>query len=166
MESKKFVNLTSNYKNFLLDCENIFKLIELNDILSIEKLNDIYININLCIQSNELQISDINHLIQNYSKPNDQVNNLKKFVYLRNYLIIKILLRSSKWKDFISKLKIKCNNANTKNVENAFIKLLEKYLGMWNTIDKIINLDKRNNIKMVEIIDPDDYSFIFNILKI
>jgi len=166
MESKKFVNLTSNYKNFLLDCENIFKLVELNDSLSIEKLNELHMAINLCIQSNELQISDINHLIQNYSKPNDQVNNLKKFVYLRNYLIIKILLRSSKWKDFISKLKIKCNSTNTKDVENAFIKLLEKYLGIWNTIDKIINLDKRNNIKIVEIIDPDDYSFIFNILKI
>lgn len=162
MESKKFVNLTNNYKKFLLECDNIFKEIELNDNLSIDKLNKLHKIINIAIQTNELQISDINHLLENYSKENTQVENLKKFVYLRNFLIIKILLRSEYFTDFIIKLKNKYNNNNIKELENGFIKLLEKYLGLWNTIEQIIILDKKNNIKMIEIIDPDDYKFILN----
>jgi hypothetical protein len=129
------------------------------------RLNQIHKSIEDLLEINELQISDINHLIENYIKQNDQINNLKKLVHVRNYKIISILLRSSQWKDFILKLKLKCDNANIKNVENAFIKLLEKYLGTWNTIDKFIVLDKKNNVKTVEIFDPDDYIYLFDILK-
>jgi len=165
MESKKFSNLSSNYKKFLQDCLNIFNNIELNDNLDLAHLNVLHKSIETCLQPNELQISDINHLIENYLKNNDQIVNLQKLVHLRNYKIIKILLRSNQWKDFIIKLKNKCNETNTKNIENSFIKLLEKYLGTWNTIDKFIILDKKNSIKTVEIVDPDDYEFLIKILK-
>ena len=192
MESKKFSNLSSNYKKFLQECSNIFNNKELNDNLDLSKLNLLHKSIEEYLQPNELQISDINHLIENYLKNNDQIINLQKLVHLRNYKIIAILLRSGEssgdkrsgespdgkrsgdssgdkrsgqWKDFIIKLKTKCNNTNTKNIENAFMKLLEKYLGTWNTIEKFIILDKKNTIKAVEIIDPDDYDFLINILK-
>lgn len=165
MESKKFSNLSSNYKKFLQECSSIFNNIELNDNLDLLDLNVLQKSIETYLQPNELQISDINHLIENYLKNNDQIVNLQKFVHLRNYKIIKILLRSSQWKEFIIKLKSKCNKTNTKNIENAFIKLLEKYLGTWNTIDKFIILDKKNSIKTVEIVDPDDYEFLIKILK-
>jgi hypothetical protein len=165
MESKKFSNLSSNYKKFLQECSNTFNNIELNDNLDLSRLNMIHKSIETCLQPNELQISDINHLIENYLKNNDQIVNLQKLVHLRNYKIIQILLRSGEWKDFIIKLKNKCSNTNTKNIENAFIKLLEKYLGTWNTIDKFIILDKKNSIKTVEIVDPDDYEFLIKIIK-
>ena len=167
MESKKFSNLSSNYKKFLQECSNIFNNIELNDNLDLSRLNMIHKSIETCLQPNELQISDINHLIENYLKNNDQIINLQKLVHLRNYKIIQILLRSSdsQWKEFIIKLKNKCNETNIKNVENAFIKLLEKYLGTWNAIDKFIILDKKNSIKTVEIVDPDDYEFLIKIIK-
>jgi hypothetical protein len=165
MESKKFSNLSSNYKKFLQECSNTFNNIELNDNLDLSHLNILHKSIETCLQPNELQISDINHLIENYLKNNDQIVNLQKLVHLRNYKIIKILLRSNQWKDFIIKLKNKCNETNTKNIENSFIKLLEKYLGTWNTIDKFIILDKKNSIKTVEIVDPDDYEFLIKILK-
>ena len=174
MESKKFSNLSSNYKKFLQDCSNIFNNIELNDNLDLSHLNILHKSIETYLQPNELQISDINHLIENYLKNNDQIINLQKLVHLRNYKIIKILLRSgnsseskqsSQWKEFILKLKNKCNETNVKNIENSFIKLLEKYLGTWNTIDKFIILDKRNSIKTVEIVDPDDYEFLIKIIK-
>jgi hypothetical protein len=165
MESKKFSNLSSNYKKFLQECSNTFNNIELNDNLDLSHLNVLHKSIETYLQPNELQISDINHLIENYLKNNDQIVNLQKLVHLRNYKIIKILLRSSQWKDFIIKLKSKCNESNTKNIENCFIKLLEKYLGTWNTIDKFIILDKKNSIKTVEIVDPDDYEFLIKILK-
>jgi len=165
MESKKFSNLSSNYKKFLQECSNTFNNIELNDNLDLAHLNLLHKSIETCLQPNELQISDINHLIENYLKNNDQIVNLQKLVHLRNYKIIKILLRSNQWKEFIIKLKSKCNETNTKNIENSFIKLLEKYLGTWNTIDKFIILDKKNSIKTVEIVDPDDYDFLIKILK-
>jgi hypothetical protein len=167
MESKKFSNLSSNYKKFLQECSNTFNNIELNDNLDLSHLNILHKSIETCLQPNELQISDINHLIENYLKNNDQIVNLQKLVHLRNYKIIQILLRSSdsQWKEFIIKLKSKCNQTNIKNIENAFIKLLEKYLGTWNTIDKFIILDKKNSIKTVEIVDPDDYEFLIKILK-
>ena len=201
MESKKFSNLSSNYKNFLQECSNIFNNIELNDNLDLSKLNILHKSIEECLQPNELQISDINHLIENYLKNNDQIINLQKLVHLRNYKIIQILLRSgdvshlsdgkrsgnishlsdgkrsgdvshlsdgkrsNQWKEFIIKLKSKCNETNTKKIENSFIKLLEKYLGTWNTIEKFIILDKKNSIKTVEIVDPDDFNFLINILK-
>jgi hypothetical protein len=165
MESKKFSNLSLNYKNFLFKCSDIFNNIELTNNLDLLKLNQIHKSIEDLLEIYELQISDINHLIENYIKQNEQINNLKKLVHIRNYKIISILLRSEQWKDFILKLKTKCENTNIKNVENGFIKLLEKYLGTWNTIDKFIILDKKNNIKNVEIFDPDDYIYLFNILK-
>ena len=201
MESKKFSNLSSNYKNFLQECSNIFNNIELNDNLDLSKLNILHKSIEECLQPNELQISDINHLIENYLKNNNQIINLQKLVHLRNYKIIQILLRSgdvshlsdgkrsgnishlsdgkrsgdvshlsdgkrsNQWKEFIIKLKSKCNETNTKKIENSFIKLLEKYLGTWNTIEKFIILDKKNSIKTVEIVDPDDFNFLINILK-
>lgn len=165
MESKKFSNLSSNYKKFLQECSNTFNNIELNDNLDLAHLNLLHKSVETCLQPNELQISDINHLIENYLKNNDQIVNLQKLVHLRNYKIIKILLRSNQWKEFIIKLKSKCNETNTKNIENSFIKLLEKYLGTWNTIDKFIILDKKNSIKTVEIVDPDDYDFLIKILK-
>jgi hypothetical protein len=165
MESKKFSNLSSNYKKFLQECFNIFNNIELNNNLDLARLNIIHKSVETYLQPNDLQISDINHLIENYLKNNDQIVNLQKLVYLRNYKIIQILLRSSEWKEFIIKLKNKCNETNTKNVENSFIKLLEKYLGTWNTIDKFIILDKKNSIKTVEIVDPDDYEFLIKIIK-
>jgi hypothetical protein len=209
MESKKFSNLSSNYKKFLQECSNIFNNIELNDNLDLSKLNVLHKSIEERLQPNELQISDINHLIENYLKNNDQIINLQKLVHLRNYKIIQILLRSgdasrlpdgkrsgdasrlpdgkrsgdasllpdgkrsgdasrlpsNQWKEFIIKLKSKCNETNAKKIENSFIKLLEKYLGTWNTIDKFIILDKKNSIKTVEIVDPDDFNFLINILK-
>ena len=165
MESKKFSNLSSNYKKFLIECSNIFNNVELNDNLDLSQINLLHKSIEICLQSNELQVSDINHLIENYLKTNDQIINLQKLVHLRNYKIIALLLRSGQWKDFIIKLKNKCNETNIKNIENAFLKLLEKYLGTWNTIDKFIILDKKNSIKSVEIIDPDDYTFLINIIK-
>jgi hypothetical protein len=123
------------------------------------------INLNIDCDANQIKTILLNNN-QNYLKNNDQIVNLQKLVHLRNYKIIQILLRSGEWKEFIIKFKNKCNETNTKNVENAFIKLLEKYLGTWNTIDKFIILDKKNSIKTVEIVDPDDYEQPIDTLNI
>ena len=68
------------------------------------------------------------------------------------------------WKNFILKIKLK-TSAKTKDIENAVLELLKKYMGMWDTIENIIVIDKKGIVKSVELFDPDDYNFILNLLK-
>jgi hypothetical protein len=167
MESKKFFNLPSEYKDFLSNCEKITKLSLIDGKTSLDELCGIHIQISKCLDQNNLQISDINHLLSNYSKSNTQVENLKKLVYYRNYYLITNCIRTEQWKEFIKGLKIKKleSELKIKDIENACLELLEKYMGTWNTVEKIIVIDKKGSIKSIEIIDPDDYNFIFNLLK-
>ena len=76
-------------------------------------------------------------------------------------------LRTDQWKDFILQIKSKTSDTKikTKLVENSVMELLKKYIGTWNTIEKIIVIDKKGVTKSIELIDPDDYEFIFNLLK-
>lgn len=166
MESKKFVNLSSGYKDFLSLCSKINGLNIIDGKTNLLALNSLHSQVEKCLSSFELQISDINHLILNYSKSNEQLDHLKKLVYYRNYYMITNCLRTDQWKEFISGIKSKTSNSvKTKQVENSVMKLLEKYMGTWDAIEKIIVIDKKGIIKSIELIDPDDYEFIFNLLK-
>ena len=81
-------------------------------------------------------------------------------------MIITSCLRTNEvqWKNFILKIKLK-TSAKTKDIENAVLELLKKYMGMWDTIENIIVIDKKGIVKSVELFDPDDYNFILNLLK-
>lgn len=163
---KKFVNLSSNYKNFLNNCSNIFNNVNLTDELELDELNNYKSQVESLLINYDMQISDINNLIENYDKKNDQIINFKKLIYIRNYNLLQLVLRSDQWKNFIIKLKNKCiekteKNISNKQIEHIFIGLLEKYIGSWNTLDKFIIFNKKNNIKDIEIIDPEDYNYIF-----
>ena len=166
MEAKKFTNLSSEYKNFLLACSKLIIIQTINENTSLNVLNQAHSEVTKCLYPLELQISDINHLLLNYSKTNEQVEQLKKIAYYRNYLIITSCLRTNEvqWKNFILKIKLK-TSAKTKDIENAVLELLKKYMGMWDTIENIIVIDKKGIVKSVELFDPDDYNFIFNLLK-
>jgi len=165
MESKKFVNLPSGYKDFLSECEKITNLPQIDGKTSLYELSELYSKISKCLDENNLQISDINHLVTNYSKPNSQVDHLKKLIYYRNYYLITNCIRTDQWKELIKGIKTKNQELKTKDIENATLKLLEKYMGSWDTVEKIIVIDKKGNIKSIEIVDPDDWDFIFNLVK-
>ena len=165
MESKKFVNLPKNYREYLYNCDKIIN-IDINDMIDLISLNNLHKEIENLLINYDLQISDINHFIQNYDKENEIINKIKKLIYYRNFNLIKLILRSSIWKNFIINIKSKIDRDLTiKQIENGVIKLFEKYIGTWNTIDKYIKI-KKNEIKEIEIIDPDDYKYIFNYEKI
>lgn len=170
MESKKFVNLPSGYKDFLSGCEQISKLSSINGQTCLSDLCSLHLQVSKCLDQNSLQISDINHLVTNYSKPNVQVEQLKKLLYYRNYYLITDCIKTDRWKDLIREIKQKLSpelklKAKTKDIENATLKLLEKHMGSWDTIEKIIVIDKKGSIKSIELVDPDDWDFIFNLLK-
>lgn len=161
MDNKKFVNLSTQYKNFL----NKIKDINISNNLSFDELNDLHKNIENIFVQYDLQISDVNHMMENYEKTNNQIDILKKLVYHRNYNYMKMILRSECWKDFIIKLRIKLQDKKkltVKQVEEIFIKLLNRHINRWNSLDKYIIMNKRNQIKEIEIIDPEDYKYIFD----
>ena len=162
MDNKKFVNLSAEYKNFLI------KIKEINisfDNLDFNELNDLHIKIQNYLEEFNLQISDINHMMENYEKTNNQIEMLIKLVYYRNYNYMKMILRSGCWKDFIIKLRMKLQDKRKltiKEIEEVFIKLLNRYIGRWNSLDKFIVMNKKNQINEIEIIDPEDYKYIFD----
>ena len=159
---KKFVNLSIHYKNFL---NKINDILVLSDNLSFYELDEIKKKVENNLEEFELQISDINHMMDNCEKPNFQIEKLKKLVYIRNYNYLKLILRSECWKDFIIKLRIKLQdkkNITIKQTEKLFLNLLQKYMNTWNSVDKFGIMNKKNQIKDIEIIDPEDYKFIIN----
>lgn len=164
MESKKFLNLPSNYKNFLAECAKI-NLNSIDGKTDIKTLNNYVKQVETCAEQFNLEILDINNLMLNYNKSNNQVDLLKKLVHYKNYYIITNCIRSQEWKEFIHNIKIKNQDIKTSKIEKAVIELFERYIGLWNTIEKIIVIDKKNNIKSIELIDPEDYEFIYNLCK-
>ncbi len=165
MESKKFVNLSAEYKDFLFECSKINELEQINGKTELKALTDLHNQISKCLQTKQLQISDINHIMANCTKTNSQISQLKKLTNYRNYYIITNCLRTSQWKEFIGKIKTKIPHAKVQEIEGAVAKLFEKYMGTWDTIEKIIVIDKKGLVKSIELVDPDDYEFIFNLLK-
>jgi preprotein translocase subunit Sss1 len=178
MESKKFVNLSAEYKNFLSECSKIDKLGQIDDMYvpsgmqpsasgktQFQVLTDLHNQVSKTLETKQLQISDINHLMINYTKPNTQVSQLKKLTHYRNYYIITNCLRTPQWKEFVSKIKTKIPNASIQEIEEVITKLLERYMGTWDTVEKIIVIDKKGLVKSIELVDPDDFEFIFNLLK-
>ncbi len=165
MESKKFVNLSAEYKDFLLECSKINELGQIDGKTQLNVLTNLHNQVSKCLETKQLQISDINHLMANCIKSNEQISHLKKLTHYRNYYIITNCLRSSQWKEFIAKIKTKIVNVKLQEIESAMTQLLEKYIGTWDTVEKIIVIDKKGLVKSIELVDPDDFEFIFNLLK-
>ena len=115
MESKSFVTLTSSYRSFLSDADDILTNHNIDKTSTLGKINKFYDDIHNILGNYEMQISDINHLLTNYDKPNDVINKLKKVVSLRNYLVITMGMKNPKWTTFIDKLKERYN-INTKRL--------------------------------------------------
>jgi hypothetical protein len=101
MESKKFVNLPSGYKDFLANCEKITSLAQVDGKTSLNELCGLHTQVSKYLDQTTLQISDINHLVTNYSKPNVQIDQLKKLIHYRNYYLISNCIRTDQWKEFI-----------------------------------------------------------------
>jgi hypothetical protein len=190
METKKFVNLSNDYKHFLNICNNKINHLEIDQNTSLDLLNKYHNEIQCEILGtnnsnnsnstnnsnnsnsfdNNFEISDINHILANYEKENSIVTQLRKLVHYRNYLILKAVLRSNIWKEFILSLREKCKESGCKKlsikiIEETFLKLLEIYIEYWNGFWKFFTFNKKNQIKDIVIIDPEDYKIIFQALQ-
>jgi hypothetical protein len=157
MESKTFVNLPSSYRSFLFNVDTILQVHEINETSTLKKINSFYTDVHNILGNYEMQVSDINHILINYTRSNDTIDKLKQIVSMRNYTVISLGMKSSKWTNFINDLKCKYD-ITTKTAENNALRLFNLYTNTWNTIDKLIIM-QNNKVRDIEIIDPEDFDY-------
>lgn len=175
MTDNKFMNLKKEYRDFVKKIATQIKTINIDEELTKKKCSEIfnlYQNIYSSINESSLNINDINHIILNYNRENEDVEAIKKFIIIKNMYLIKRIITSSQWKPFISKLsemlysdEKKINNKTyryllEKGVYRLLISTINQFRGCWEIAD--FNDDK---LKKIEIIEPDHIVFLTNYVK-
>ena len=172
--NKKFVNLPSNYKNFL---NSFSKKIDNKSILDIanQKINyddicSIHDKIDKISKENGCTDYDINKMIRSYgkdNKENNKINLLKKIASIRNRYIVSNSANTKLWNKNLNDLKqkIKKIDRNCKvtdsDIEKAFVDLLTKYKYDWNGLWSIFNVNKTSNkVDRISVFDIEDFDFI------
>ena len=165
MNTKKFVNLSAKYKDILDKIIKIFNKKDIkniaNNTLSSKRIFEIFNNINELLNKNDCGPYDINHIIINYDKKNVIIDILKKYINLKNKLIISTATKSYLWKKFIKQILNKYNKLftikiNYDIIEKAFFYLLKKYKIDWLGYWTIIDINNTGTIKNINIFDTED----------
>lgn len=163
MESKTLHNLSSSYKKFLSNTNSLPEFNNINEKSSLSAVNNVYNAIDIILKDVNLQIADINHMMTNYEKHNAIIDKIKQISSLRNYLIINLAIKHTTLKPIIVQLK-KHHNICSKTAHDKILSLFQQYIGTWNTIDKyFIMNDTKTRIMKIDIIDPDDIEFLYNL---
>ena len=173
--SRDFVNLPSNYKDFLNEVKtiidnNLFDKIKSNKLKFKEILN-LHNNINDIGSKYNCSSYDINRLINNYKKDNEVIQILKKISSLRNKFIVYHAKQSDYWelniKNLQDKLKKHLNKKESAdNIEKLFIKVIKKYKYDWDGLWSVIEMGKSGNIKNIELFDLDDLNELITYLQV
>jgi hypothetical protein len=172
----KFMNLKKEYRDFVKKSAQMINGININDDLTKEKCADIfklYQEIyNMIEDDKKLNINDINHIITNYSREDNDVNILKKFIKIKNLYVIKKIIKSPLWDSYIKKISDEINlgdeklnkKVTTHIVSKGVYRLLnlsvEQFRGCWEIAEF-----KDNKIKKIDIIDPEHYDFLIQYIK-
>ena len=162
MESKSFTNLSSTYKTFLSNLNNIDEFNVIDENSTLQQLNILYTIVDNLLKDQDLQIADINHMMENYTKQNDIIDKIKRISSLRNFLKLKMVMESSKWIIFIKEIK-RDYSLSSNDSNKAVLELFKQYIGTWNTIDKFFIMNSNNTkLKQIIMIDPEDGEFLNN----
>ena len=166
------MNLKKEYREFISSTCIKIKDINIEDDIDKKKcisIYKLYLDINNQIEnSDELNVNDINHIILNYNRDNNDIELLKKFIKIKNVYIIKRIIQSKLWEDFvlrtISKLNFDIDMTNKNNmyilekgIYHLLIKSSDLFRGCW----EIANF-KDDKILKLEIVEPDDIEFLVN----
>jgi hypothetical protein len=155
---KKFKNLSLQYRNYLDEVNKIlisynpkitYSFIDINKYYNM--VNDI--NNRLLILEN-----DIYHLFMNYEKTNETIFKLKNLLKQRNKIIIRNLLTSKKYKDYVNKLS-QDNKRSIKSVEDTLTELMKKYSMTWKCCWSFLEIDDYGNPKNINLFDINDILF-------
>lgn len=172
----KFMNLKKEYRDFVKKSAQMIKKLNIEDDLTKEKCSEIfglYQEIYQMIEGDtKLNINDINHIIMNYSREDQDVETLKKFIKIKNLYIIKKIIKSNVWNPYIKKLcdeidlgneklnKKKTEHIVSKGVYRLLNQTVDQFRGCW----EIAEL-KDDKVKKIEIVEPEHYEFLIGYLK-
>lgn len=155
--------------------EIIEKKYDLNTFASLtyDDYMKIYNEINEILQKEESSEYELNKSIWEYNKNNNNgkiLNILKDFIINKNNKIYEKAYRSESWLNCIKKLKLDLidktkQKIRSKDIENAFIVVLNKYRNEWNGFWSTIKFDDKYNIKDITLIDIDDYNLLYKELS-
>lgn len=170
-ETKRFTNLSSQYKKFLISIEpqlnNLInqddksdkysKKIGFNDLITLDKVQT---SIEKTAKDNEIFENDINILILNCDSKNIILEKLRDFVHLRNVQMLNKAIKSSKYKKFINQLKDEYLSRNKvditeKDLERKLLLIWQKYFEYFNGLWKFVEYNNGKIIK-IDFIDPKD----------
>lgn len=172
----KFMNLKKEYRDFVKKSAQMIKKLNIEDDLTKEKCSEIfklYQEIYEMIEGDQkLNINDINHIIMNYNREDQDVETLKKFIKIKNLYIIKKIIKSNLWNPYVKKLcdeidlgndklnKKKNDHIVSKGVYRLLNQSVDQFRGCW----EIAEL-KDDKVKKIDIIEPEQYDFLIKYLK-
>lgn len=170
------MNLKKEYRDFVKKSSQLVKKINIDDQLTKEKCVDIfklYQEIYSMIDSSSnLNINDINHILMNYSREDEDVETLKKFIKIKNLYVIKKIIKSNLWNPYVKKMcdeidlgddkinKKKTEHIVSKGIYRLLNHSVEQFRGCW----EIAEL-KDDKVKKLDIIEPEHYEFLVSYVK-
>jgi len=164
-KDKKFKNLNSQYKNYLEEISKILSSYEVKKEYSFQELNLIYNMISNINEKNLIIEKDIDNLFKNYEKSNIIISKLEDLLKKRNKIIIKSLLNSDLYKNFINKLSIEYKKSY-KIIDSIILELLKKYSMSWKCCWSFLEINLDGIVKKIELFDLNDINFIREKLNI
>ena len=164
-KDKKFKNLPSEYKIYLDIINDILKNFDSKKDYTFNEINLLYNSINDVNIKKLIVEKDIERLIKDYEKTNETIYKLRSVLRKRNKEIIRNVLKSEIYKNYINKLSIDYKKS-FKEVDEAGIDLIKKYAMTWKCCWSFIEIDNIGVIKKIELFDINDIKFIKEKLKI
>jgi hypothetical protein len=168
MTDKTFKNLSTEYKKYLTEIENILINYKSNEKYTFSQLNKLYNDINGVNTELLIVEKDIDNLINLYEKSNknETINKLKSILEQRNTEIIRKLLKSKVYTDYIDKLYNDEGKKISKDkIDQVMMEIIKKYAMSWKCCWSFLKLDDSGNIKGIELFDMNDIKYFNEKIK-
>jgi len=162
MSDKTFKNLSTEYKKYLTEIEKLLINYKLEEKYTFTQLNKFYRDINGVNTELLIVEKDIDNLINYYEKSekNETINKLKSILQQRNTEIIRKLLKSKVYTEYIDKLYNDGGKKLSKNkIDEVMMEIIKKYAMSWKCCWSFLKLDDNGNIKGIELFDMNDINY-------
>jgi hypothetical protein len=162
MEDKIFKNLSNEYKKYLTEIKKVLEDFNINNSYKFSDLNKLYKAVNDVNTKLLIVEKDIDNLIYKYEKSdqNETINKLKSLLAQRNKEIIRKLLKSTIYNEYIEKLYSESNKKiNKTKINDVLLKIIKKYAMSWKCCWSFLTMNDDGNIKSMELFDINDINY-------
>lgn len=167
--SKRIVNLSSTYRTFLDKVDALFATAEPSLDTDLKKLDKLHKEVEAAAAALDMQKNEINRLLLHCDNEHPVLHELKNFVVLRNVRLLEKAVKDPKYKDFLNKVSAAASNALDKTIpisqmEKALSTHWNRYLNYWDGYWHAIEYSN-GRIKSIEIVDPNEFQELLNLIK-